>query len=549
MFSYFTEFRSLVFVVLLYGSFLNGAMAQSGESSSEASAKLTELYEKAEKALTSKKDFRTGRDYALKAFELAQNQKNYSFAAQVAYLLGQGYQGQRDEHNAEVWFKSAQKFAMTAQDPDLIIKCVSARSKLATRDGNYRRAYEIIQEAFDYFSKKGQSVGDQQRRIEVIRNNLRQEIQKLEAEKESLQAVLGNVSEDRSRLAEKSSQLEKDNSALSSRSQALEEEKEQIAATVDEKEANLASEAEARAQAEAKAKKREKELKKMKREKLEQQVIMREQDLALSEAQRDADRNRFFWIITLGGVAVLLILALLLFSRFKANQKAKVVLEEKNKLIDSARQRSDELLLNILPAPIADELKKDGRAKARRFETATVLFADFKGFTRLAEVLSPENLVNELDHCFKAFDFIISQYEIEKIKTVGDAYVCASGLTEHRVMPNDMIKAALEMQEFLRDYRRHRESRGLPYFEARIGIHTGPVVAGVVGVKKFAYDIWGETVNVAARMEAACEPGRVNISESTYNLVRYQYPCDHRGKLEAKNMGYIDMYYVRDAES
>jgi len=191
-------------------------------------------------------------------------------------------------------------------------------------------------------------------------------------------------------------------------------------------------------------------------------------------------------------------------------------------------------------------LKTNGKAKARQYKEATVFFSDFINFTSIAEKLSPQELVQELDKCFKGFDFIISQYEdIEKIKTIGDAYMCASGLNERKSMPHSMVKAALEMQEFLEEQKQERIRMGKPYFEARIGIHTGPVVAGVVGVKKFAYDIWGDTVNTAARVEANSEAGKVNISETTYGLIKYDFECIHRGKVQAKNKGLLDMYYVQ----
>ena len=154
-------------------------------------------------------------------------------------------------------------------------------------------------------------------------------------------------------------------------------------------------------------------------------------------------------------------------------------------------------------------------------------------------------MVEELNKCFKAFDFIIQNYpDVEKIKTIGDAYMCASGLTSKKTYPFNIIKAALEMQEFLQESKLENKRLGKPAFEARIGIHTGPVVAGVVGVKKFAYDIWGDTVNVASRMEEKAEVGKVNISETTYRLVKYKFDCEYRGKVDAKNKGLIDMYYV-----
>ena len=156
-------------------------------------------------------------------------------------------------------------------------------------------------------------------------------------------------------------------------------------------------------------------------------------------------------------------------------------------------------------------------------------------------------MVHELDYCFRGFDYIISQYEVEKIKTIGDAYMCASGLLNRKTIPFKIVKAALEMQEFLEDYKQEKIKKGEPYFEARIGVHTGPVVAGVVGVNKFAYDIWGDTVNIAARMEANCKEGEVNISNSTFQMIKYNFECQYRGKIAAKNMGEIDMYYVKKA--
>ncbi|MEO8067710.1 MAG: adenylate/guanylate cyclase domain-containing protein, partial [Flavobacteriales bacterium] len=189
--------------------------------------------------------------------------------------------------------------------------------------------------------------------------------------------------------------------------------------------------------------------------------------------------------------------------------------------ISKARKRSDELLLNILPAEVAEELKAKGAAEAVHIDQVTVLFTDFKGFTAMSEVLSPRDLVRDLNECFSAFDHITGKYGIEKIKTIGDAYMAAGGLpTPNTTHATDVIKAALEMRDFIAEGKAHKIAAGLPYFEIRIGIHTGPVVAGIVGVKKFQYDIWGDTVNTASRMESSGEVGQVNISEATYALVK-----------------------------
>lgn len=221
-----------------------------------------------------------------------------------------------------------------------------------------------------------------------------------------------------------------------------------------------------------------------------------------------------------------------------------VVYRQRNK-IAKEKQRSEELLLNILPGEVAEELKAKGSADAKQFDEITVMFTDFKGFTKIAEQMSPGELVAEIDVCFKAFDAIITRNGLEKIKTIGDSYMCAGGLPVPTVdHAEKVVKAALEIQEFMEQHQRERSGQGKARFEARIGIHTGPVVAGIVGVKKFAYDIWGDTVNIASRMESSGEAGKVNISGIAYALVKDKFMCQYRGKIEAKNKGEIDMYFV-----
>ena len=204
-----------------------------------------------------------------------------------------------------------------------------------------------------------------------------------------------------------------------------------------------------------------------------------------------------------------------------------------------------ELLLNILPEEVADELKAKGSADAQMIDEVTVLFTDFKGFTQLSEKLSPKALVAEINECFSAFDHIMTKYGIEKIKTIGDAYMAAGGLPiPNATHANDVVNAALEIQAFMQDHKKTRAAAGELFFEIRIGVHTGPVVAGIVGVKKFQYDIWGDTVNTASRMESSGEAGKINISETTFEIVRENFDCKYRGKIEAKNKGLIDMYFV-----
>jgi len=232
---------------------------------------------------------------------------------------------------------------------------------------------------------------------------------------------------------------------------------------------------------------------------------------------------------------------------------AGVFLFQRNR-ISKEKARSEELLLNILPAEVAEELKAKGEAEAVQIDLVTVLFTDFKGFTALSEILSPRELVKDLNECFSGFDRITSKYGIEKIKTIGDAYMAAGGLpTPNTTHAIDVVHAALEMRDFVAEGKARKMAAGLPFFEVRIGIHTGPVVAGIVGVKKFQYDIWGDTVNTASRMESSGEPGMVNISEATYELVNKvkksgseeaAYTFTPRGKVQAKGKGEMEMYFV-----
>ena len=216
-------------------------------------------------------------------------------------------------------------------------------------------------------------------------------------------------------------------------------------------------------------------------------------------------------------------------------------------IIQSEREKSDKLLQSILPVKIAEELKENGSVKPLLFNSVSVLFTDCIGFTRVSEQMLPHELVDELDGLFSQFDAVCQRNRMEKLKTIGDAYMCAGGLPlrncTHAV---DACLAALEFRDFMLQMAEIKKYLNKPFWELRIGVHSGPVIAGVIGTKKFAYDIWGDTVNTASRMESAGEPGKVNISEDTYNLVKEFFNCDYRGKIEAKGKGEVDMYFVND---
>ncbi len=248
-------------------------------------------------------------------------------------------------------------------------------------------------------------------------------------------------------------------------------------------------------------------------------------------AEKENQRQRIIRNSFIGGFSIVLLAAILFFFQRKRIAKEK--------------KRSDELLLNILPEEVAEELKEKGSTEAKTFDEVTVMFTDFKGFTTIAEKLSANELVAEIDYCFKGFDNIIHKYNIEKIKTIGDSYMAAGGLpVPNKTHAKDIINAALEIVDFMGKHKQQRTKEGKPVFEIRVGINTGHVVAGIVGVKKFAYDIWGDTVNLASRMESSGEPGKINISGSTYALVKNDFICTHRGKIQAKNKGEVDMYFV-----
>lgn len=229
-----------------------------------------------------------------------------------------------------------------------------------------------------------------------------------------------------------------------------------------------------------------------------------------------------------------------------AADKARIDAEAAKREAEYAKEKSDSLLLNILPARIAEELKQRNEVTPELYPSSTVMFTDFKGFTKVAEGMTPEELVKELDGCFTQFDEIIQRNNLEKLKTIGDSYMCAGGLPNtnytHYI---DICMAALEIQAFMMQLREIKEALGLPFWELRLGIHTGPVVAGVVGKHKFAFDVWGDTVNTASRMESGGEVSRINCSKETYELAKYFFEFEYRGKFEAKNKGKIDMYFLK----
>lgn len=275
-----------------------------------------------------------------------------------------------------------------------------------------------------------------------------------------------------------------------------------------------------------------------------QQMANIRTNFEISQKQLEVDllnqqkkNQRVVVIATIIALVLICIVAIGLFRRNKFVEKTK-------KIIEKERNRSDKLLLNILPEETALELKDNGKVTPKKFDSVTVMFTDFEAFTKYSHNLTPELLVKSVDYHFSKFDEIIEKYGLEKIKTIGDSYMCAGGLPfPSKDHAEKMVQAAFEINAFIKNLKK-AEVREISHFNIRIGIHTGPVVAGVVGIKKFAYDIWGDTVNIASRLESNCESGKINVSENTYNLIKDSFDCEYRGEIEAKNKGMMKMYYV-----
>ena len=226
-------------------------------------------------------------------------------------------------------------------------------------------------------------------------------------------------------------------------------------------------------------------------------------------------------------------------------KRLETVIKERTDELRLEKEKSDRLLANMLPKGTAEEIMSKGKAEKVKYNFVTVLFSDIQGFTRIAEEMNPELLIDELDRFFFHFDSVVEKYRIEKIKTIGDAYMCAGGIPErNRTNPVEVVLAALEMQQYMIAIKNDPNNDAAQFWDIRIGIHTGTVIAGVVGHKKLTYDIWGDTVNTASRMESSGEAGKVNISGTTHEFVKEYFTCEYRGRMPVKYKGDLDMYFV-----
>jgi adenylate cyclase len=537
------------------------ALEEQARRTSDSRERMALYYKSAEKYLGANPQ--RASQIAHQAYSIAIDLSDHNMATRAAFLNAEGFSRQNKWGEAKFRYNRSKESAELGKETDWQIRSLTKMADMAKREGNTGEADLFSHQAKEL--KGGSTVSVNTRtntegaavttsgrtsmmpspsssrptpsnQIEMngMREQFKRQTEQLDRDRQRLVSEIGMLRKEKESLNKGMTQLrdkEKD----------LTEQTVQAKQTIAEKTEQLAVVEGQKQQLNKTASKKQRLLEALRNEKLLDSIAYAQDR---QEQELEIQKGRNFRNILISIASFALALAGLVFYRFKENQKQKRLLEGKNRLIEEERQRSDELLLNILPAPIAHELKQNGKAKAQRYERASVLFTDFVDFTSVSEKLSPEQLVNELDTYFKAFDFIISQYKLEKIKTIGDAYMCASGLSDRISTPIAIVRAALEIQQFLNEMKVEKMRNGEPYFEARIGISTGPVVAGVVGVNKFAYDIWGDTVNVAARVQEACESGRINISAETYREIQYSFRCIYRGRIAAKNKGNIDMYYV-----
>ncbi|XOV93315.1 MAG: adenylate/guanylate cyclase domain-containing protein [Bacteroidota bacterium] len=224
--------------------------------------------------------------------------------------------------------------------------------------------------------------------------------------------------------------------------------------------------------------------------------------------------------------------------------RTQLKLKIQRNIIEFEKEKSENLLLNILPEEIASELKEKGTVSPQYFQSATVLFADIVGFTKFSKGMAPDQMIGELNLIFHGIDEIVTRHNLEKIKMIGDGYLAVGGVpVKNDTHPKDAVMAGLEMIKYVSNLSKNNKLSN--DWKLRIGINTGDLVAGVIGNKKFAFDIWGETVNKASRMESAADSGTVNISEATYKLVKDEFDCKSRGKVPVKNMGELEMFLVK----
>ncbi len=503
-----------------------------------------------------------GIEYLQKAARILEAQDNRGALASLKHLIASIYLSNRDAQHALEYNTEAIQLAEATQQLDLLAKAYRTAADIYYQMYEYEKAYQAYREYLRLNDELRRSEQERQQRLEqqrsllnaaenqikylLIRQNIRElELQNARYEQDRLRLQNENLELERQRQEKEVELLlaQRETDRIRLREQTL-------LALKARNELQLAAQ-------------------RLETEKRERTIALLKQQEQIALAQRQADSARVEqmrldqafqqreqasfrrFVYTVGGLGLLL-LALLTIGWFLARQASRRLsaqnreIERQKAQIEEERHKSDQLLLNILPAEVAHELRTQGYATPRLYLSATVVFTDFLNFTSLSEKLTPEQLIDELDECFLGFDEICERYGLEKIKTIGDAYMCAGGLpVPNDTHPLDAVSAALEMMTWLEQ--RNRANPQAIFREMRVGIHTGPVIAGVIGKNKFAYDIWGDAVNLASRLEMLGEPGRINISGTTYEAIRHRFRCTYRGKKNVHNKGLVDMYFVESS--
>ena len=506
--------------------------------------------------------------------------RNSSERGRINHLIGTTYYDRGDWYNAQTFNNTAIQLAQKSEDAELLSDAYATGARI------YERLYEY-EDALDFYQKylnvrdsllvesriRQQNLLERQtslervekeaklllvnqrldrltiNRLELERNNLQLEAEKLAAESRE-QEIEAKQRETQLALLQRESSLR--DAALKNQQLAAAQARQQLqlarqqleAARKDRDIADLQQQQEVQrlllAEQEAAEKDRLQEIELLNRE--------RELDRLELEQQDSFRRNAYL----IGGLLVILLGGLIVGGILGRRARQRLIAQKdeiarQHGVISKEKAKSDDLLLNILPVETAQELKEKGFATPRKYESVSVLFTDFVNFTRYAENISADELINELNTCFVAFDGIVERNGLEKIKTIGDAYMCASGIPINSADHAERaVRAAQQMQAFMVQHYKNSQAAGKLLGDMRIGIHSGPVVAGVVGRIKFAYDIWGDAVNLAARMEQSGKAGRINISGATYELVKDSFDCNFRGKIEVKNKGAVSMYFVNE---
>ena len=515
-------------------------------------------------------DFATSIDYLSEAKNI-KNKYDHAGVDEINQLLATVYLKKKDLHNALEYSNQSEGLARINHNDALLTDVYYTTALIYSGLYEYDTALDYFQkhlELRDSFALEDKLRQQQllQQQIDLERTEkqiklfiINEDIQKLtiaqlKVEAENQQLALQNKEVQLIAEQKEKELLQKENEIRASKLQTQELEtqrarqeleltQQRLIASQQQQEVTVLQQKEALQQLEIQSKEAQ-----LTTEKQQNDILLRDKEINVLELDKQKGRVKLFY--GLGILMILIIVAVaagLLYSR-KLNQQLSQkneAIEHQKEEITAERIKSDQLLLNILPEETAQELKEKGFASPKRYDNATVLFTDFSGFTRVASTMSPEQLIEELNYCFRNFDAIIEKHGMEKIKTIGDSYMCVSGLPvpveQHS---HCAIRVGTEINEFMNKRIAEKEAAGQDYWQMRIGIHSGPVVAGVVGDKKFAYDIWGDTVNIASRMESNGENGKINISEDTYQLVKDEYSCEARGKIMAKNLGEVNMYFV-----